>query len=78
MGTRLLPERKCISSSPAKAWRADRRIEYGAEIGELPVPTWEGCEFMGWLSVADGGETWTPTITMKCVTTSNKSSDVIL
>lgn len=34
----------------------DRQIEYGATIGELPVPTWEGREFLGWFTAADGGE----------------------
>ena len=34
----------------------DRQIEYGAAIGELPAPTWEGREFLGWFTLADGGD----------------------
>ena len=34
----------------------DRVVEYGDTIGELPVPTWEGREFLGWFTDAVGGE----------------------
>ena len=34
----------------------DRQIEYGAEVGELPVPTWEGREFLGWFTAEGDGD----------------------
>ncbi|MBQ4471172.1 MAG: InlB B-repeat-containing protein [Kiritimatiellae bacterium] len=34
----------------------DRQIEYGAEVGELPVPTWEGREFLGWFTAEEEGD----------------------
>ena len=34
----------------------DRHMEYGSAIGELPVPTWEGREFLGWFTAVDGGD----------------------
>ncbi len=33
-----------------------RNVEAGQTIGELPVPTWKGHEFVGWFTSNDGGD----------------------